>query len=219
LVRFILNPDAAAKTDPDAAALVKQFDAGMPITEGATPELVEGLLQHIERASGGAATPTTGASAERMEAAADVAAGRDLFAGRRRLASRAPACVSCHRIGSVGGLGGGTLGPDLTGASERLGGAHGVSTWLRHPPTKIMRALYRPRPLSEDERSAIAALLVNESTEWPARRSSRDWTFPALGIGGALAALGLMALVWSRRMTAVRRPMVDAARRRTGDRP
>jgi hypothetical protein len=37
------------------------------------------------------------------------------------------------------------------------------------------------------------------------------------GAAGAMATLLLMALVWSRRMTAVRRPLVAAARERAGD--
>ena len=216
LVRFILDPEKAAATDPDAAALVKEFDGGMPATEGATPDIVERLLQYID-AAGGAPASTAETPAARVVTAADIAAGRDLYQGRRALVRRAPACVSCHRIGSIGGLGGGTLGPDLTLAHQRLGGAHGLATWLSNPPTRVMRAVYRAQPLAEDERFTIASLLVNESAESVPTGSARTWSFVVLGLSGALAMLTAMALIWSRRMTAVRRPLVDAARRRVGD--
>src|SRR5579864_3473303 len=59
LVRFILNPEQTAKTDPDAAALVKQYDGMvMPTTDGATPEIVEALLRYIDRADGASSTAT-----------------------------------------------------------------------------------------------------------------------------------------------------------------
>jgi mono/diheme cytochrome c family protein len=215
LIAFITNPDEAAKTDPEAAAIVKGFDGAMPATEGATPEVVDALLRYIDASSGNAAAPPF-APAARTASAADLAAGRDFYQGHRALAGRAPACISCHHTGSIGGPGGGRLGPDLTYASQRLGGARGLTNWLNNPPTKVMRAIYRPRPLADDERFALAAMLAGEasraaSTPFPRR------TFMILGLVIALAALAAMALVWSRRMTAVRRPLVDAARARLGD--
>jgi len=215
LVRFILSPTEAARTDPEAAAIVKEFDDLMPATEGATPALVDGLLDYIDAASGAPAAAEM--TAARTATAADVAAGREWYQGRRALGQRAPACVSCHRVGSIGGLGGGTLGPDLTLVSQRLGGAHGLSTWLTNPPTKVMRAVYHPRPLGDDERFALAAMLVDESSQSTATRPSRTRDFMIRGAAGAMATLLLMALVWSRRMTAVRRPLVAAARERAGD--
>jgi mono/diheme cytochrome c family protein len=215
LVRFILNPQAAAKADPEAAALVKEFDDVMPATEGATPKLIDEILHYIEGASRSA--PAAPTSSDRALTAADIAVGREIYQGRRTLAQRAPACVSCHRVGSIGGLGGGTLGPDLTLASQRLGGARGVTTWLSNPPTKVMRAVYRPQPLGDDERFALAAMLVDESTRAAATPASRNWAFMIVGAAGAMATLMLMALVWSRRLTAVRRPLVDAARKQAGD--
>jgi mono/diheme cytochrome c family protein len=217
LVRFILNPQDAAKTDPDAAAIVKEYDDVMPATEGATPGLAEALLHYIDAASGAPPAAAAEAPSARTATAADVAAGRDLYQGRRVFGQGAPACVSCHRVDSIGGLGGGTLGPDLTTVSSRLGGAHGVSTWLSNPPTKVMRAVYRPRPLGDAERFALAAMLMDENVPSTATPASRNWAFLMLGAAGATAALLLMALVWSRRMTAVRRPLVDAARTRSGD--
>ena len=213
LVRFILNPEETAKADAAAAALIKQYDGNvMPITDGATPATVEAVLRYLEAASGVEPQPGVAASA-RAPGVADVALGRELFAGRRMLAHRAPSCVSCHRVDAIGGLGGGALGPDLTRVHERLGGARGLTTWLGNPPTRVMKAVFRSRPLADDEQFAIAAMLADGGAAGPGG-ALRTRLFAGFGAIAAAAALGLIAAVWSRRMTAVRRPLVEAARHR-----
>jgi mono/diheme cytochrome c family protein len=218
LIRFILNPEETAKTDHDAAALVKQFDGMvMPTTDGATQPMAESLLEYIDAASGAPAqTPPTTTTPARTATANDIAAGRDLYEGRRGLAHRGPSCVSCHRLESIGGLGGGTLGPDLTRVDQRLGGTRGLTAWLGNPRTRVMRAVFRNQPLAENETLSLAAMLGDTSSREPAARS-RTSAFVATGAVGALVTLALMAVLWSRRLRAVRRPLVDAARRRRGD--
>jgi mono/diheme cytochrome c family protein len=219
LVQFILNPEAVAKTDATAAALVKQFDDNvMPTTDGATPELVEALLRYIDAQSGAAAASTPASAAPpRVATQADLAVGRDLYDGRRRLAARGPSCVSCHHFAAVGGLGGGTLGPDLTRVRERLGGTRGLTAWLGNPPTRVMRAVFRLQPMADDEVFAIAAML-GESPLPPAAARGRTAAFVASGAAAALVALAAMAIVWSRRLRGVRRALVEAGRRSGGER-
>ena len=221
LVQFILNPEEIAAGDATAQALVKQYgDVVMPRTDGLRAETVEALLRYIDTASGGAAAPaaapTAAAAPIRTVTAADLAAGREWYDGRRALARRAPACVSCHRLDSIRGLGGGTLGPDLTTVHQRLGGARGLSAWLGNPPTRVMRAVFRQQPLAEDETFAIAAMLADEGARPVSAAASQTRGFVTVGLAIALAALTLMAVVWARRMTAVRRPLVAAARARSG---
>jgi mono/diheme cytochrome c family protein len=214
LVRFILNPEETAKHDADAAALVKQYDGMvMPATDGATTERVEAVLRYIETASGASSSPAPAAAAADTRAPNDsaIAAGREWYDGRRGLAHRGPACVSCHRHDSIRGLGGGTLGPDLTRVHERLGGPRGVATWLKNPPTRVMRAVFRRQPLADEETLAIATMLADErATAAPSRLATRR--FVALGVTLALGGLGLAAAIWSRRLRGVRRPLVAAAR-------
>lgn len=211
LVRFILDPQATARSDAAAAALVKQYDdAVMPAAEGVSPDFVEALVRYIER---GGASATPAAPPQRQATAADVAAGREWYEGRRRLSNRGPSCVSCHRIESIGRFGGGTLGPDLTQAHRRLGGSDGLSKWLGSPPTRMMRAVFRGQPLTDEETFAIGALLSDESARYAEVRGGRAVLFVASGAGGALAALGAMAAIWFRRLKSVRRPMVAAARK------
>ena len=211
LVRFILDPEATSRTDATAAALVKQYDgAVMPATDGVTPELVDALLRYID---GGGTTAAPATPPKRQATAADVAAGREWYEGRRPLSNRGPSCVSCHRIESIGRFGGGTLGPDLTQAHRRLGGSAGLTKWLGSPPTRVMRAVFHSQPLTEEETFALGALLTDESARYAEVRGGPAVLFVASGAGGALAALGAMAAIWSRRLTSVRRQMVDAARK------
>jgi hypothetical protein len=121
--------------------------------------------------------------------------------------------VSCHRLESIGRFGGGTLGPDLTQAHRRLGGTAGVSKWLGSPPTRVMRAVFHTQPLTDEETFAIGAMLADESARYADARGGQVGGFVASASGSALVALGAMAAIWSRRLTSVRRRMVDAARK------
>jgi mono/diheme cytochrome c family protein len=219
LVRFILRPEETAEHDPVARQLLKKYDDIMPDTQDATPETIEALLDYIDGRSGAPAQPPAAAAPPPVRSAtpADIALGRDLYLGRRALSGRAPSCVSCHRLESVGGFGGGTLGPDLTAVHQRLGGTQRVAAWLAKPPMPVMRAMFRDRPLAADETFAMAALFAEASTQQPVARRSATATFVGAGAGGALLALLAMGVVWSGRLRAVRRPLVDVRRHVPGE--
>jgi ubiquinol-cytochrome c reductase cytochrome c subunit len=217
LIRFIRDPQEAAEHDPVARALVKKYDDGMPETEDANREIIEAVLRFIEQKS--AALPAQAlvsvAPPPRAATPADVAAGRDLYFGRRSLTSNGPSCVACHQLASDGAFGGGVLGPDLTAVHARLGGTQRLSTWLARPPTRVMRAVFRDRPLAGDEPFVIAAMLGDASAQQPARRFPAG-AFVATGAAGAVLALLVMGIAWSGRLRAVRRPLVGAARNPAG---
>ena len=209
LVKFILDPEAMARTDAAAAALVKQYDGVvMPAADGLTPQLVEGLLRHI---AGATTPPPAPAAAARAASAEDVEAGHEWYDGRRPLSAGGPACVSCHRTPSVGRFGGGALGPDLTQAHRRLGGTAAVVKWLGNPPTRVMRGIFRTHPLSGEEAFAMSAFLADESSH--EGTGARSGLFVVSGAAAALAAMAAMAAVWSRRLRSVRRRVVAAARK------
>lgn len=219
LVRFILQPEETAEHDPVARQLLKKYDDIMPDTEDATPGTIEALLDYIDQRSGTPAQRHAAAPPAPVRSATpgDLALGRDLYLGRRALSGRAPSCVSCHRLESIGGFGGGTLGPDLTAVHQRLGGTQRVSAWLAKPPMPVMRAMFRDRPLAADETFAIAALFADASTQQPVARRSASVAFVGAGAGGALLALLAMGVVWSGRLRAVRRPLVDARQHVSGE--
>ena len=217
LVRFMLDPDELVEHgDPQAVRLVREWDGNiMPETEGLTPALAEQLLQYIEQQSGARTVPhMTAPIVDRPFSEAELRQGRSLFNGGRALAARGPACLPCHQLSGVGGLGGGRLGPDLTRVHERLRGRRGLDTWLANPPTPVMRAIYRGAPLDQDERIALVALFEDALTRdtVAARSGAGRGTFLLLGVAAALAGLGAAGVTWSRRFRAVRRPFVTIAR-------
>lgn len=61
-----------------------------------------------------------GAAAARGEAGS-AEAGARLFSGQTRFAGGGPSCASCHPIAGLPFPGGGTMGPDLTDISPRIG--------------------------------------------------------------------------------------------------
>jgi cytochrome c2 len=210
LVRFILDPEGMSHADVAAAALVKQYDGAiMPAVGGVSATFVDELLRYID---GRAAVPEAPAVPQRTATAADVIAGREWYEGKRPLSRGGPPCVSCHHIESIGRLGGGTLGPDLTQAHRRLGGGTAVAKWLGNPPTRVMRAVFHVQPLSDEEAFTIAALLADESSRQTNAARAPGAVFLAGGVGTALVALASMGTVWRRRLKSVRRPLLAASR-------
>ena len=68
--------------------------------------------------------------------------GKDLFTGVTRFQNGGPPCMACHSVGGIGALGGGQLGPDLTGSVAHFGGAAGLNAFVAGTPTPIMKAVW-----------------------------------------------------------------------------
>ena len=108
----------------------------MPTVSGMTPARAEALVRLIEEES---KLPKSqflavgGEIPDRPFTQAEIQRGRDLFMGIVPLAKRGAACISCHTTQGVGAMGGGRLGPDLTGAFARLEGRKGLAGWISSP--------------------------------------------------------------------------------------
>jgi cytochrome c peroxidase len=148
------------------------------------------------------------AISERPFTEADLAMGRQLFLGEQPLANGGPACVACHTLGTMGGLGGGRLGPDLTQVYDRLGGRKGVGAWLSSPPTPTMQALFRKQALQPDEIFSLLAPIDEANKSGQPAGASSMWRFFLFGFGGMLACLAALQLAWRGRFRAVRQLMV-----------
>jgi len=142
---------------------------------------------------------------------ADVAAGRALFLGRTRLQSGGPPCVSCHAVGGLGGLGGGRLGPDLTGAYARLEGRKALAAWLSAPPAPVMQPIFGDKALDGEEVLALVAFLKREAESGQAEAPPRALAFVLSGIGVAAILLMSMDFFWRRRFRTVRRRLVTGS--------
>jgi len=140
---------------------------------------------------------------------ADFARGETIFRGAQPLKNGGPACLSCHSLAELGGLGGGKLGPDLTRVYERLQGRAGMSAWLAAPGTVTMRAVFGKYPLEPTEIDGLVAYFQKESFAGAQRTSASQLNFLLFGLGVAVLGLVLMDTIWHDRLRGVRRPMVQ----------
>jgi cytochrome c2 len=214
LVKFLQSPKAMIDSgDPYAAQLVQDAPGHMvmPTVAGMSPDLASALLDYIEGGTAAAKPQPAGAAiSDRPFTADDLALGRQLFLGERAFENGGPACVSCHTLGTIGGLGGGRLGPDLTNVFDRLGGRKGLGAWLSGPPTPTMQSVFGKRALQPEEILPLLAVIDDANNRsQPADRSS-ILKFVAFGFGGMLAGLALLQLAWRGRIRSVRRSIVRA---------
>ena len=211
LVKFLQDPKAVIDSkDPYAAQLLQDAHGlVMPTLPGMTSGMANSLLDYIEGKPSGAKTEAPGTTvSERAFTEADTETGRQIFLGEQPLANGGPPCVSCHTLGTIGSLGGGRLGTDLTKVFDRLGGRKGVGAWLSSPPTPTMQSLFGGHPLQPEEIFSLLAVMDDASRRGQPVGTSVTWKFFFIGFGGALVGLALLQLAWRGRFRAVRQPMV-----------
>jgi mono/diheme cytochrome c family protein len=210
LVSFILDPKAVIDSgDPYAARLLEEArGVVMPQVHGLTRERAERLLDLIEAESKLERSQFAGLKiSDKPFTPAEVERGRELFLGLSRLSGGGPACVSCHSVRGSGGLGGGKLGPDLTTAYERMEGRKNLASWLLAPATPTMSPVYKKHPLKPEEVLPLVAYLEEADREG-GEESPSTLVFFLLGLGGAVAGLVTLDVIWKGRFRAVRRPLV-----------
>jgi len=216
LVQFLQNPKAMIDSG-DAYALQLQQEARgvvMPTVPGMTPDLARALLDMIDAESKLAKSQFAGVTiSDRPFTALDVTAGRNLFLGQRPLVNGGPACVSCHTLGTLGALGGGRLGPDLTRVYERLGGRKAVGIWLSAPATPTMQAVFKRHPLQSEEILPLLASIEEAAKMGRQADAAPLLNFFLLGFGGAAIGLAFLGWAWRGRFQAVRRLLVRGRER------
>jgi len=131
--------------------------------------------------------------------------GKALFLGQKSLANGAPACISCHSNTEIGGLGGGTLGPDLTKVLSRYGGDIGLSSVLLSMPFPTMQPVFSKKTVNKEEVEHLSAYFA-QTDQLDEKRL--DIGFIWLGIAGVILFYILVHLIWSNRLTSVRKTMV-----------
>lgn len=120
--------------------------------------------------------------------------GHDFFVGGDRFDNGGAACASCHTAGSVGNLGGSSLGPDLTNVFATLGGEAGLTGWLGNPPSQTMQPIFGDHPLTDAEVAHLVAFL--DDAPGQERPSSNVDRLTLFAIGGLTVLLAGMAFVW-----------------------
>lgn len=217
LIAFMQNPRAVVESgDAYAAKLVEETPGGaiMPSPPGMTRYRAEQLLKLIEAESALEKSQFQGVRvSDKPFTDADRAAGREIFLGTRRLAQGGAACIGCHAMHDVSGLGGGRLGPDLTRVYERLKGRRTLSAWLTAPATETMQPIFKSHPLEAEEIHQLAAYFEGAAVHAEAHPATSRVGFLLIGLGLAAVTILLFDVLWRGRFHSVRRPLVDAITR------
>jgi mono/diheme cytochrome c family protein len=212
---FISDPTAVIDSgDSYAKELADRFPAAMP-TLGLSDAQLAAIVAYLEFTAT-APTDTTTETTPTQPAplpVGDEDRGKRLFEGRDSIEAGGPACLSCHSIAGVGALGGGQLGPDLTGAAGRLGGEDGLAAWLTAIPSPTMAPIFGNRELSDQERADLAAFIGGASNA--ERGSGQLLKLIGLAVGVALLIAVVAGAIWRHRLGGVRRPLVDRSTGRT----
>ena len=212
LVRWIVEPDKMlAEGDELATKQLAEYN-NVPMPNLAVTEAqAQDILAYLEAESGGEAAPKT-VSAPATETAnivGDADIGKKLFLGQQLFAEGAPACNTCHRNTDIGGLGGGTLGPDLTKVHSRYGGDVGLTSVLLSMPFPTMQGIFSKKPVTKAEAAHLNTYLAKTDSQ---AEQPVDLVFYVIGLG--LGILGfifvniLIHLIWKQRLTGVRIPLV-----------
>ncbi|MFN0006701.1 MAG: c-type cytochrome [Planctomycetota bacterium] len=211
LVSFVRDPKAVIDAgDPYAQQIFQEARAVyMPTLPGMTADLADKLIGLIEYESTLEKSRFVGVQiSERPFTPADLERGKAMFGGSLPFASGAPACYSCHSIAGFGGLGGGQLGPDLTGAYARLEGRKALAAWLSSPPSLTMQPVFQRRPLDGEEILALVAYLKAAAETGETEAPSTSFAFVIAGIAATAALLVAFDFLWRNRFRAVRQPLV-----------
>jgi mono/diheme cytochrome c family protein len=210
LVDWMMDPlGVLLGGDPYAVELQRASrGAVMPPTPDMDEARANQLLDFIDAQSQLEPSLPEGAEAEQPLGPEEAAQGRELFVGELLPKNGAPACIACHTVSSLGSLGGGRLGPDLTRAYGRLGGREGLIPWLSAVPSATMRPIFQEYPLEEDEVIALVAFLKEETENDGPENQAAVVNFLLFGMAGAAVLLAAFDRIWNRRFTSVRKLLV-----------
>ena len=117
-----------------------------------------------------------------------IARGRQLFDGSIPLARGGPACADCHAAATVPAAGG-TMGPDLTGVTARMG-PEGLASALQTLYFPTMYPLFAAHQLTPEEQTSIGAFL--ESTRGQTSHALR--TTIVIAVAAAILCAVLFAV-------------------------
>ena len=215
VTKFLMDPKGTIDSggEYEQRLLAESRGVYMPTPVGMNTGLAAKLITLIEQEEQKEKSLFAGVQvSDRPLTAADVQKGRELFLGATDFESGAPACVSCHTSASIGGFGGGNLGPDLTAVYARLEGRTALAAWLSSPPSETMQPLFANRPIDSDEVLALVAFFGDEAASGLDESESSNLPFLLMGLGLAATLLVILDLVWRNRFRGVRRSLVHEAR-------
>ena len=211
LQRFVANPKSFLDGGDPYAAKLKEEARGavMPNISGIDETKASSLLDMIERESKLPKSQFAGLNiGDQPFTALDIANGRRIILGEKKLANGGPACISCHSVDNLSMLGGGKLAPDLTKVLERLRGRKNLASWLQAPATPTMRPLFANTSLTNDEIVQLVAYLESTAKRPQQNADTATLSFFFIGLGGAVFGFIGADTVWRKRFRGVRKPLV-----------
>ena len=207
LARWLAEPDVMlAEGDPIAVELLARYNnIAMPNQDLSQFE-IDALLAYMGAAE--AVEPVeTPAEDTKPALKGSTKNGKDLFTGSTRFANGGTACIACHDTAQLGLLGGGMLGPDLTGAYAQYGEA-GLVAVLNSIPFPSMVSVYEERPLTPQEQADLTLFLQETADDDPPSRAGRHFVMYIFAFVALDVFLGLM-FFWRRRSPQDRRHLLS----------
>jgi Rieske Fe-S protein/mono/diheme cytochrome c family protein len=205
LEHFISAPDRMiASGDPTANQLLKQYGGVQMPNLGLTSAQVESLLAYLSQ-TGPQGRPTPPA-AQAPASAGGADRGEEYFTGTLPLRKGGAPCLACHSLAGIAPLGGGTVGPDLTGIFDQMG--TGLGSVLAILPFPTMKPIYESRPLSPQEQGDLLALF--RSAAGKKATSTKTPIIVAVILLAAILLLMLAGLIWRGRLRVVHDPLLRA---------
>ena len=215
LAQWIQNPKAVLDSgDPYAQQLLQDArGVMMPTVAGVTPQIAASLVDLLAAESKLPRSQFAGLQiSDRPFTANDATLGMALFTGEKRLTNGGPPCISCHTMKRMSGLHGGRLGPDLTLVYERVQGRRGLGAWLAAPASPTMAPVFRATSMNSDEIFALTALFESQTKNRGVDDQTPLLNFFLLGLSGAVIGMVTFDRVWKKRLTGVRRRIVNRER-------
>jgi len=204
LKNFIVDPDKLfAAKDPKAQQLLSEYNNVKMPALGLSDAEVDALMAFLAQ-SGSAASSVTTPAGQAAAVVGDPASGRRAFTGELALANGGPSCIGCHSVASIGGLGGGALGPELTHAAQRYPGP-GLAAVLGNIAFPTMVGPFTNRPLTPREQADLVEFL-GQADQGQASALAvaagaitlNTWWVLGIGLAGAVALTVLLAIFWPR---------------------
>lgn len=196
LIKFISSSEAMVSSgDPTAVELFEKFNKKVMPDQDLSVSDIRALLDFIQ--SGGVVITPMDAKSALDAKPYDIQNGEDYFMGRKPLSGGGVACISCHSVGVLGPLGGGTLAKNLTPAYSAYKD-NGLSKALKNIAFPVMQQVYADHPLNDDEIYQIKSFLYKADQAGLSNPGVQK-KFVFLGLGGTVLALGGIDFIWRRR--------------------
>ncbi len=182
---------------------------------GLTDAQVADIIAYLATLPNVTAVPAASAPVQAPTAAplpqGSPAAGAALFGDVTTLQKGGPPCMSCHAISGLDGLGGGTLGPDLTQAFSRYGAA-GLPSVLGNISFPTMAPIFAGHALTSQEVADLVAFLQQAAATGQAAAPSATLWIIIFAAVGLIVLLALVKFNWQTRLTNVRQSLLDRSR-------